>query len=303
MQAYLRAKRSVDDRALNRRVLETVTDRLAAVAEHESIRVLEVGAGVGTMPARLAAWDVLPADVEYIAIDIDETSIEVGCELLPKWLREAGYTVEEATPRDGQARFEASQEGNQLAVECRVENAFEPDPGASDGQFDCVIAPAVLDLVDLEPTLDSLETRLRPGGYLYAPITYDAGTRFTPGFDSDLDLAVEQAYHRHMDEIREGGTSRSGRRLLDVLADRGDDILAVGGSDWIVRPENGSYPGDEELVIEHVLETIGDALSEFDHGIDPERLDAWLDDRHQRRDAGALTYIAHHLDVFATLDP
>jgi SAM-dependent methyltransferase len=236
--------------------------------------------------------------VEYVAVDIDETSIETGRELLPGWLREAGYTVEEATT-DGHARFEATRKDAHFTVECRVEDAFDPDADSS--QFDCVIAPAVLDLVDLEPTLDSLATRLRPGGYLYAPITYDAGTRFTPGFDSDLDLAVEHAYHRHMDEVRDGGTSRAGRALLDALAERGDEVLAVGGSDWVVRPRDGVYPGDEGVVIDHVLDTMADAIPAVDHGLDPNRVDAWLADRRTQRRDGTLTYVAHHLDVLCRL--
>ncbi|MFT4910231.1 MAG: hypothetical protein ACI9TI_001401, partial [Natronomonas sp.] len=71
---YLRAKRTVDDRALDRRLVGILRDRLAerADAGEGPIRVLEVGAGIGTMPARLLEWDVLPpGEIRYVALDVD----------------------------------------------------------------------------------------------------------------------------------------------------------------------------------------------------------------------------------------
>src|ERR1700750_875591 len=54
---YLAAKTTVDDRALNRNVLAELRRLLPAGAP----RVLEVGAGLGTMVARLLDGAVLPA--------------------------------------------------------------------------------------------------------------------------------------------------------------------------------------------------------------------------------------------------
>ena len=58
---YLAAKTTVDDRALNRHVLAELRRLMPAGAP----RVLEVGAGLGTMVARLMDWGVVTAG-EYI---------------------------------------------------------------------------------------------------------------------------------------------------------------------------------------------------------------------------------------------
>ena len=63
---YLAAKRSVDDRALNRQVLAELCRRMPAGAP----RILEIGAGLGTMVARLLDWQVIRAG-EYTLLDVD----------------------------------------------------------------------------------------------------------------------------------------------------------------------------------------------------------------------------------------
>ena len=61
---YLAAKTTVDDRALNRPVLAELRRLLPAGAP----RVLEIGAGLGTMVARLTDWGAVGAS-EYILLD------------------------------------------------------------------------------------------------------------------------------------------------------------------------------------------------------------------------------------------
>ncbi len=53
---YLAAKKSVDDRALNRHVWETLKSSLAAQVAETPVRILEIGAGIGTMVERLLDW-------------------------------------------------------------------------------------------------------------------------------------------------------------------------------------------------------------------------------------------------------
>src|SRR6201992_3243027 len=63
---YLAAKTTVDDRALNGHVLAELRRLMPAGAP----RVLEVGAGLGTMVARLMDWGVVGTG-EYILLDTD----------------------------------------------------------------------------------------------------------------------------------------------------------------------------------------------------------------------------------------
>src|SRR5690349_6795551 len=77
-QRYLRSKKSVDDRALNRGVLATLKDALETLGR--SPRVLEVGAGVGTMLPRLASWGILTS-ADYTFLERDATSLAEAKEL------------------------------------------------------------------------------------------------------------------------------------------------------------------------------------------------------------------------------
>src|ERR1700685_3067794 len=76
---YLAAKTTVDDRALNGHVLAELRRLMPAGAP----RVLEVGAGLGTMVARLMDWGVVGAG-EYILLDTDRPLLEYS----RRWLRE-----------------------------------------------------------------------------------------------------------------------------------------------------------------------------------------------------------------------
>src|ERR1700759_4583271 len=76
---YLAAKTSVDDRALNRHVLAGLRRLMPAGAP----RVLEVGAGLGTMVARLMDWGVVGTS-EYILLDADRQPVDHS----PRWRRD-----------------------------------------------------------------------------------------------------------------------------------------------------------------------------------------------------------------------
>ena len=78
--SYLEAKKRIDDRSLNKRVLETLRISLP----RRRMRVVEVGAGIGTMISRLIEWDVLK-EAEYTACDANEECIEGAIDHLDRW--------------------------------------------------------------------------------------------------------------------------------------------------------------------------------------------------------------------------
>ncbi len=308
MQRYLEAKRSVDDRALNRRVLERFTAELSARPETKPVRIVELGCGVGTMIARLVEWNCLPARVSYRAVDRDAASIQRARESVPARLQAAGYTVDplesgaDGTVEGGVpksttlvARPDETSDGGgtRLEITLEVADAFELEDDA-----DAVIAAALLDIVDLEDATSEIADLLAGDGLCYAPITYDGGTTYAPR--DRLDDRIEAQYHHHMDEVRDDGSSRAGSELLAVLPQQGWNVLAAGGSDWIVRPRGGEYPDDEAAVVAQVLETMADALEEVpspELGADARR--RWFARRWRELEAGDLVYVAHNLDVLA----
>lgn len=291
-QRYLRAKQTVDDRALDRRLLASLREMLTARATTtQPLRVLEAGAGIGTMVARLLDWGVLPeGEVRYRAVDLEPANIAELAPFLGQWTADRDVSV---TKRDPLVLDHAD---GRLVVESVVGDAVAH--AGHTGEWDLLVGAALLDVFDLA-NLGSLLDSLAPGGVYYFPITFDGGTRFRPAHPADR--AVERDYHEHMD-TKPGGNSRAGEAVLARLtAADGIGRLEAAGSDWVVRPDDGSYPDDEAFFLRYLLETIDGAVSEI-RGDSSADLDDWLTTRHAQVDAGELVYLTHQLDILGRVD-
>ncbi len=89
---YLAAKTTVDDRALNRQVLAELRRLMPAGAP----RVLEIGAGLGTMVARLLDWGVVSAG-EYVLLDADRQLLDCCAPVAARLGGRAGCAQRPAT--------------------------------------------------------------------------------------------------------------------------------------------------------------------------------------------------------------
>ena len=282
---YLTAKTSVDDRALSRHVL----DELRRLMPAHAPRVLEIGAGLGTMVTRLIDWGVL-RDGEYTLLDADQALLDHSRRWLSDWAAARGL------------RGDPLPDGLQLG-DLRVRLVSAELGGylrsAHAAQAEVLIANAVLDLVDVPAVLPALLRLLVPGGAYWFTINYDGESVFVP--EHPHYEQVMRAYHRDMDErVRYGqpaGESRTGRHLFAHLRAAGAPPLAAGPSDWVVSADpDGTYPGDEAYFVRAILNTIRDALRERPHWVKPADLADWLAQRGRQLAAGELVYIAHQLD-------
>jgi hypothetical protein len=294
---YLAAKTSVDDRALNRHVLAELR-RLMPVGAPQ---VLEIGAGLGTMVARLMDWGVVGTG-EYILLDADRPLLDDSRRWLRDWaaarglrsdLRPDGLQV-----GDLRVRLEHAELGRYLEA-AHGAQGVQGAQGVHGAPADVLIANAVLDLVDVPAVLPGLLRLLVPGGVYWFTINYDGESIFAPGHPHDDQ--VMQAYHRDMDErVRYGrpaGDSRTGRGLFHHLRDAGAPVLAAGSSDWVVSAgPDGNYPGDEAYFLHSILSTIQNALRSRPDWVEPADLADWLAVRGRQLAAGELVYIAHQLD-------
>ncbi|AQL42927.1 hypothetical protein BV210_09455 [Halorientalis sp. IM1011] len=290
---YLDAKRSVDDRSLDRRLWRQLRMTLATAADDEGpFRVLEVGPGVGTMIERAVEWDLFPGDrdVVYTAVDRDAEVVGTISDRLADWAADRPVEVSE---RDDGIDLVWPKRTIAVRPVTAEAGAFVAD---ADRTWDLLVGLAVLDVLGLE-TLPTLLSGLAPGGHWYFPITFDGGTRFTP--DHPADDAVERAYHDHMD-AKPGGDSRAGHHALTRLRDLdGATVSGVAGSDWVVYPDESGYPDDEAYFLQYVLRTIEGALGEVDRGagLDDDTLDDWLRTRRKQVTSGELVYVTHQLDL------
>lgn len=266
---YLLAKRSVDDRALNRRVWGRLEGELRK-SPAGSLRIVDVGAGLGTGAQRIAEWRLVEplSAVRYTGVEprkelLDEARRRLRSLPFPAEL--AAATLEEFAARDENR--------------CR---------------FDLVVAHAVLDILELSPSLEALVGLTRPGGLLYLPITFDGETIFEPG--SSLDDAVLSAYHDTMEETGSSRTSRTGRRVFHALRSFPVEVLEIGSSDWIVHPARAEYPEDEAFFLDFILKTIEGAVR---GRVERASLETWLSERRRQLESADLVYYAHQVDVLA----
>jgi SAM-dependent methyltransferase len=272
-QRYLAAKKTIDDRSLNAHVWQALQANLTGAP-----RVLEVGAGIGTMIERVVERGLVRQGA-YHAVDEQADNIS-ALRARVAWLPAHDLTI-------------TAEVGDLLA--------FAADP-AQRGAWDVLIAHAVLDLLDLPSALPRLLGVLRPGGLLYATINFDGVTALEPAVDPDFDVLIERLYHQTMDERitdgRRSGDSRAGRHLFELLRAQGAQILAAGASDWVVHAGPEGYRDDDAFFLTFILGFFEHSLGAHP-ALDPARLRQWLAARRAQIARGELVYIAHQLDLLA----
>jgi SAM-dependent methyltransferase len=242
---FLAAKKPVDDRALNRGVWAALAEDLAVQAAGRGpLRVLEAGAGIGTMLERVFEWGLLdPArflQVHYRLVDADHQHILNARQRIIGWAQAKGVSAR-ALPHGGtpwrkpaqggfptldlsaqdwpawsnsfgpgepgrQGGLTLERPGQQAAVHLEAADILELAARPENrGTQDLLIAHAFLDLLDLPSALPLLLGLLRPGGLFYFTLNFDGATLLEPGLDPELDERIQALYHRTMDERRTGG--------------------------------------------------------------------------------------------------
>jgi SAM-dependent methyltransferase len=302
---YLAAKKEVDDRALNRHVLQSLEKALSNFGRGLPLDILEVGAGIGTMLERLAGWGILK-NARYEAIDLEPRHIGEAVRLVPLWARDHGFKpVEDPDPactfclERGEARISVRFEAVDL------HRFMERERGRHN--WDLLIAHAFLDLVDASRILPGLISLTRPGGLLSLTMNFDGLTILDPPVDTALDREILALYHQSMDnrviEGQPSGDSRTGRHLLTRLREQGVEILAAGSSDWVVFPGGGGYPGDEAYFLHFIVNLIDTSLKGHPC-LDPDRFSRWIGIRHSQIERCELVLIVHQIDLLGrAVDP
>lgn len=287
-QRYLSSKKTVDDRALNKDVWHALQTNMPPQP-----RILEIGAGIGTMAERLLEKGLI-RDGCYTAVDNNPANIQTAQTRLNNLQNNINFQLEAIDLFD----FAQREQGVQT--------------------WDVLIAHAFLDLMDIEATLPILFSLLKPGGLFYFTINFDGATILEPAIEPEFDTLVERLYHQTMDDRmtngRFSGDSRSGRHLFTHLRNNNTQILAAGSSDWVIFANpplpsassgndnlgSGNYPADEAYFLHFIIHTMHQALKDHPQ-LDEGKFNNWITQRHQQIEAGELVYIAHQLDFLGTI--
>lgn len=292
---YLKAKKSVDDRALNRVVFDALRNAVSADPKNQPLRVCELGAGIGTMLTRMLDWGLFK-HAEYTSIDKHLQNIEAAQNYLQGWADERSYHTRN---RDGEVLI-TSNDTEVLVhlVAAEVEEFIESRPEAN---WDLLVANAFLDLVILPDSLEKMFQWGKEAFWFYFSINYDGLTILEPVIDEQFDQHVLALYNATMNkrEVRgvHFGDHQTGRHLLSYIPMLGGSILSAGSSDWVVLPGPGGYSGDEAYFLHFIIHTIYAALKDHPN-LNQKQFDHWIQLRHDQIESRKLVYIAHQLDIF-----
>jgi hypothetical protein len=283
---YLLSKQSVDDRALNRTVIDSLKANLPATP----FRIIEVGAGIGTMLTRLLRWELV-TKADYILVDEMAENIQTAREWIPFWAVQSGLGVD-GIEQDQLRVFDQTRDVR-IRFECAdvfdfIQKNKEP--------ADLLIAHAFLDLLPMPESMPRLLALTRHLAWL--TINFDGVTSLEPTIDVALDERIERLYHATMDMRASGGDSRAGRHLFGHLRKAGAEVLSAGASDWVVHPVNGKYPADEAYFLNFILHFFEESLTGHAE-LDGAEFTAWLKERRAQIERGELVYIAHQMDFLA----
>jgi hypothetical protein len=184
-QRYLASKRTVDDRALNRHVWQTLHAELAKrAAASQPLTILEIGGGIGTMVERLLEEDRLPPSSYHLLDEQTENIAAAHARLsdafgscAPPAFSPQGFQVQ-PTYR----QHLASTSGTSHELNLYTSDLFDFLANAGTlSAVDLVLAHAFLDLMDIPATLPLFTASLRPNTLFYATINFDGVRRNHPG--------------------------------------------------------------------------------------------------------------------------
>lgn len=280
---YLLSKQSIDDRALNKDVLSA----LRANLPNEPLRIIEVGAGVGTMVRRLVRWDVI-RQCEYVMVDEMAENIEYASAWVKAWAEEAGLSAE----RSGENQARVFDQSRDVRIQFERADVFDFIQ-KNEEPADLLIAHAFLDLLPMPQALSPLLTLTN--GLAWLTLNFDGVTTFEPTIEAALDARIERLYHETMDKRSTGGDSRSGRHLFGYLQNAGAEILAAGASDWVVFAREGAYADDEAYFLHFILHFVEQSLRGHPE-LNAGEFAEWLKVRRTQIKRGELVYIAHQMD-------
>ena len=279
---YLLSKQSVDDRALNKDVLSALKRNLPA----QPFRIIEVGAGIGTMLRRLVRWGVV-GQCAYVLVDEMAENVEYASAWIPVWAAEAGLSVE-----GGGRSLRLYDEARDIQIQLVQADVFDFIQ-INQTPADLLIAHAFLDLLPMPESLPKLFSLTK--GLAWLTVNFDGVTSLEPTLDAALDEQIERLYHKTMDTRPTGGDSKSGRHLFEHIRSVGAEILAAGASDWVVHAVNGKYWEDEEYFLHFILHFFEESLA--DHAeLNADTFADWLRQRRMQIERGELVYIAHQMD-------
>jgi SAM-dependent methyltransferase len=279
---YLQLKKAIDDRSLNPLVWQTLTDWITQKSlQHQKLRILEIGAGTGTMIGRLLE-SIFPFRASYTALEPEQAFKVAAKEQLERWANDKGIGFTEIA----NGVWQLNEGDKYLELDWLSIPAENVGTIIEDSSLDLLLAHAVVDLLPVPVLLPKLLSLLKPEGAFYFSLNYSGKTQFEPGHHADDSLM--QAYNRDMDarfDDLKWRASLTGIRLGSWLAATGYQVVAEADSDWKLN-------SSDSVFVRNILDTIKKALQGMNE------LPTWYDTRASQLEAGSLALRISNTDIF-----
>jgi len=283
---YLDVKKGIDDSSLNKNVWALFSTWLRAESEQDAIlKVLEIGAGIGTMIERLLDASLLHK-CHYMALEPDPSFKTAALDRLQLWAsnNNCGFKISSA------GLWLISNKELDSKLDLRVE-WIESDADSIDQlfdkeSFDLLLSHAVIDLLPVPEIMPVILEKLRDQGGYYFSLNFSGETEFYPSMEDDIEIAEQ--YHADMDSRfpkLDWRPSMTGSTLPKWLESYGCEQVVDGESNW-------SLGKSDQLFIRNILDTIKKALYGFP------KLDNWLAKRYKELEQGDLKMKISNRDCF-----
>ncbi len=285
--AYLAIKQAIDDRSLNQSVWQALAASLKSQVVSHGFKLLEIGAGTGSMIIRLLNAGLLD-HCQYFAVELEPGFARVAENELSVWAGANGYRMDVI----GASSWTLGKDEEVIEIQWLAVDILELTSDFASGYFDMLIGHAIIDLLPVPECLPGLLNLVKPGGDYYFSLNYAGVTSFSPIHPRDLDIT--EAYHRDMDTRFPGikwRASQTGQLLGSWLKEQGHQVLAEGDSDWQLSSGPTPSAADNRFV-GNILDTMAKALAGL------EGLEDWLNLRRQQADSGNLLFFAANRDYF-----
>jgi hypothetical protein len=279
---YLDVKKSIDDRSLNEVVWGHFSNWLLSRNKQDStLRVLEIGAGIGTMIERLLEASLLQK-CHYIVLEPETMFKEAALSRFKGWANKYGCTFK----INSEGLWHISNNELDIFIEWIEADANKIDQLFGDKSFDLLLSHAVIDLLPVPTIMSIILDKLKARGACYFSLNFSGNTEFYPAHDSDH--KISELYHLDMDSRfpnLDWQPSLTGIALPIWLKKYGCEQVVDGESNW----ELGE--GDS-LFIKNILDTIKKALAGFPG------LETWLSSRYKELDQEILAISISNRDCF-----
>jgi len=191
---YLSIKKSIDDMSMNQEVWSAMSLWIKDnYRPGELIRILEIGAGIGTMIERMLDTGLL-THCSYTAVEMEQGFRDVASDRMLKWARLNNHIATQKS----ESLWILTRKEVKMEIEWLIGDALDINHRFNAAYFDLIIGHAIIDLLPVPICMPNILSIVKPNGAYYFSLNFAGKTDFKPDLPSDA--IISNAYNNDMDK-------------------------------------------------------------------------------------------------------